>query len=113
MCEDLLHTMGDTAVLRAWRDKQWVSPHKRLLVLSQSLEQSGWKMHTGTNQLSLIMNHIKQNGSITQREAYIDYGIQSFSKRISELRSMGYPIMGVRRKHPVTKQDYTRYSIAI
>jgi biotin operon repressor len=39
----------------------------------------------------------------------LDYSIQSFTKRISELRKAGYRIDGVKGKHPVTGQQYTRY----
>jgi len=46
---------------------------------------------------------------LTQREAMLDYSIQSFTKRISELRKSGYRIDGVKGKHPVTGQQYTRY----
>jgi biotin operon repressor len=39
----------------------------------------------------------------------VDYSIQSFTKRISELRKLGYDIQSVKGKHPVTGQRYTRY----
>ena len=40
-------------------------------------------------QNDLILNHMKRTGSITQREALIDYSVQSLTKRISELRIRG------------------------
>lgn len=61
------------------------------------------KQHTA------ILNHLKATKGLTVREALIDYSIQSFTKRISELRAMGYNIHGVKGKHPVTGQRYTRY----
>ena len=64
-----------------------------------------------SNQHSLILNHLRATKGLTVREALIDYSIQSFTKRISELRQMGYRIDGVKGKHPVTGQRYTRYTL--
>jgi hypothetical protein len=61
------------------------------------------------NQHTAILNHLRATRGLTVREAMIDYSIQSFTKRISELRSMGYAIDGVKGKHPITGQRYTRY----
>ena len=56
-----------------------------------------------------IIKHLRATKGLTVREAMNDYSIQSFTKRISELRKMGYNIQGVKSKHPVTGQRYTRY----
>ena len=56
-----------------------------------------------------ILGHLRATKGLTQREAMLDYSIQSFTKRISELRSLGYSIDGIKGKHPVTGQRYTRY----
>lgn len=61
------------------------------------------------NQHTLILTHLRATKGLTQREAMIDYSIQSFTKRISELRQMGYNILSVKGKHPITGQHYTRY----
>lgn len=60
-------------------------------------------------QNTLILNHLVRTGSITQREALIDYSIQSLTKRISELRGYGYKIKSEKRQHPTTGQRYVRY----
>ena len=60
-------------------------------------------------QNTLIINHLIRAGSITQREAMIDYSIQSLTKRISELRGKGYKIKSEKRLHPTTGQRYVRY----
>ena len=60
-------------------------------------------------QNTVILNHMKRTGSITQREALIDYSIQSLTKRISELRYMGVQITSEKRHHPITGQRYVRY----
>jgi hypothetical protein len=61
------------------------------------------------NQHTKILGHLRATKGLTQREAMLDYSIQSFTKRISELRNLGYSIDGVKGKHPVTGQRYTRY----
>lgn len=61
------------------------------------------------NQHEKIIKHLKATKGLTVREALIDYSIQSFTARITELRQMGYNIKGVKGKHPVTNQRYTRY----
>lgn len=63
-------------------------------------------------QNSLILNHMRRTGSITQREAMLDYSIQSLTKRISELRSLGVKIKSEKRQHPTTGQRYVRYVLA-
>ena len=62
-----------------------------------------------TTQYTKILKHLKATKGLTQREALLDYSIQSFPKRISELRKRGYRIDGVKNAHPVTGQRYTRY----
>lgn len=64
---------------------------------------------TNTTQHQQIINHLRKTKGLTVREAMVDYSIQSFTKRISELRKLGYRIDGVKGKHPVTGQRYTRY----
>ena len=62
-----------------------------------------------TTQNTLILKHLKKAKSISQREALVDYSIQSLSKRISELRLQGHNIVTKHKKHPVTGQRYARY----
>ena len=66
-------------------------------------------MRKTTTQHAQILNHLRKTKGLTVREAMVDYSIQSFTKRISELRKMGYDIQSVKGKHPVTGQRYTRY----
>lgn len=88
----------------------WVEPfYLEMLRRCQRKENNGWKRRTGMTQHAQILSHMKKAGSITQREAYLDYSIQSFSKRISELREAGHNIRGERKTHPTTGQFYTRY----
>lgn len=62
-------------------------------------------------QNQLILQHMKRTGSITLREALIDYSVQSLTKRIQELRASGYKIKSVSKTHPTTGQRYTRYTL--
>jgi hypothetical protein len=63
------------------------------------------------SQHTMILNHLLASRGLTLREALIDYRIQSFPKRISELRKSGYRIDGIKSRHPVTNQRYTRYTL--
>ena len=62
-------------------------------------------------QTTLILDHMKRTGSITMREALLDYSIQSLTKRISELRKAGYKIETEHKNHPTTGQRYARYKL--
>lgn len=61
------------------------------------------------SQQQLILKHLRATKGLTLREAFFDYGIQSFTARISELRKKGYRIDSVASKHPTSFQKYTRY----
>jgi hypothetical protein len=60
-------------------------------------------------QHQIILNHFKKVGTITQRDAIVEYSIQSLTKRIQEMRQLGYNILSMRKRHKVTGQLYTRY----
>ena len=64
-----------------------------------------------STQLETIIDHMKRTGSITMREALMDYSVQSLTKRISELRKMGYKIKTEHKLHPTTGQRYARYKL--
>lgn len=61
------------------------------------------------SQNDLVLYHIRRAGSISQREALIDYGVQSLTARIRDLRKKGYKIKTVQKVHPTTGQKYARY----
>lgn len=58
-----------------------------------------------------ILKHLKTTKGLTVREALIEYSISSLTKRIQELRGMGYDIVSHPKKHPVTGQRYVRYTL--
>ena len=43
-------------------------------------------------QCERIIRHLQDVGSLTQTEAFMEYGIGRLSSRICELRAAGYPI---------------------
>ena len=63
------------------------------------------------SQHNMILTHLRASKGLTLREALLDYSIQSFPKRISELRKSGHRIDGIPGRHPVTNQRYTRYTL--
>lgn len=65
-----------------------------------------------TPQAKTVLNHIKLNGSITQREAMIDHSIQSLTRRITEINAAGIRVERQDRRHPITGQRYARYFAA-
>ena len=73
------------------------------------LESKEGNTMSNNTQHTLILNHLRKTKGLTVREAMVDYSIQSFTKRISELRKLGYNIESLKGKHPVTGQRYTRY----
>lgn len=56
-----------------------------------------------------ILKHLRKAGSITQREALMDLGVQSLTRRITTLRDRGFNIHSVPKVHPTTGQRYVRY----
>ena len=60
-------------------------------------------------QVDKLIKHLDTIGSITQREAYLEYDIQSFHRRLSDIRAMGLHLKAVPKNNPVTGQEYTRY----
>jgi len=61
---------------------------------------------------STIYNHLKVTGSISQREALVEYSTGSLSKEISRLREAGVAIQTVTKTHPITGKAYARYVLS-
>jgi len=43
-------------------------------------------------QCELVLDYIKEHGSITARQAYVKFGIMRLASRIANLKSAGYDI---------------------
>ena len=64
-----------------------------------------------TKQLDTLMKHLQTVGSITNREAIVEYNIMSLPRRILDLEQYGVKFNRVRKTHPVTGQRYVRYHV--
>lgn len=101
---------AERLAVEAVSDPSLIPEYQHFTKIAQELEGSpGWKGKRTMTQVEKILEHLRKNGSITQREAFIDYGIQSFHRRLTDLKDAGYALVGRKREHPVTKQEYTRY----
>lgn len=61
-----------------------------------------------------ILRHLQDGGTLTQAEAFMEYGIGRLSSRICELRAAGYPINSefVAGKNRYGESvSYVRYSL--
>lgn len=56
-----------------------------------------------------VLTHMRKTGSITGREAILEYSVQSLTKEINRLREAGYNILTQIKNHPITGQRYARY----
>lgn len=67
-----------------------------------------------TPQQELVLEYMREFGSITQRDGVYYLGISDTRKRISELRRLGYKIVGEKEKginRRGNKTEYTRYRL--
>lgn len=64
-------------------------------------------MASKLTQRDRILNYLKENGSITVRDAIFDLDINSPAKRIQELRDMGYII----KTDWIVTDKRTRYGV--
>lgn len=64
-------------------------------------------MSIRTTQRDRLLSYLKQNGSITVRDAIFDLNINSPAKRIQELREMGYVI----KTDWIVTDQRTRYGV--
>lgn len=54
-----------------------------------------------------ILRHLQDGGTLTQAEAFLEYGVGRLSSRICELRRAGYPI---RREFVTRKNRYGEHT---
>jgi hypothetical protein len=63
-------------------------------------------------QLKTILKHLNKVGSITNREAIVEYNIMSLPRRINDLeQDWGIQFKREMKAHPVTGQRYVRYHL--
>lgn len=110
--DDPIFEMAEITALIAVRNPAWEELHHFFNTQAQSLESNGWKKRNGMTQQDKVIKHLKKAGSITVREAIVEYSIQSLTKTISNLREAGHDIVSNVKYHPVTGQKYVRYTLA-
>jgi hypothetical protein len=75
------------------------------------LKRLDYRAASLTPQSRVVLTHLRNTGTITQREALMDHSVQSLTRRITEIRDAGYKVIGNWKKHPLTGQRYMRYSL--
>jgi hypothetical protein len=58
-----------------------------------------------------VLKHIYKFGSISPRDAFMDYGITRLAARIHDLKKEGYEFEVERKKHKETGVSYARYKL--
>lgn len=112
MCSDQIFEIAERMAILAVRNPDtYMDRYRYWTWRAQSLENGGWKKMAGKTQGEKIVQHLKKAGSITVREAIVEYSIQSLTKRIQELREAGYNIISNVKFHPITGQKYVRYTL--
>ena len=110
---DNIFEQAERLCLEAVDDPSLLPQFLSALKAAKALEHSGWRKQTGMTQNQLIMKHLRKAGSITVREAMVEYSIASLTKRIQELRNEGHNIVSKPKLHPVTRQKYVTCSFDI
>lgn len=78
----------------------------------RAVESGGFlNRFTPMTQVEKLIDHMRDVGPISQREAYLEYDIQSFHRRLSDIRQLGMNLKAYPKKNPVTGQHYTRYGL--
>lgn len=113
MTEDQAFEKAETLCLLAVEDPEYLEAYLEAHKGATKFEHQGWRKSMGKTQHDLILKHLKKAGSITNREAMVEYSIASLTKRISELRALGHPILSTTKHHPITRQRYVRYTEAV
>lgn len=105
---------AERLAVEAVKDPGRIPEYDKAVQKVQALEfgSKGLKGNFKMSQTEKILKHMREAGHITQRQAMMDYSIQSLTRRICDLQEKGHRIHKERRKHPVTGQEYTRYSLA-
>ena len=71
-------------------------------------------MSNRDRQIDMILRHMREQGSITQREALQDYGIARLASRINDIRKAGVPVLTIvetARNRYGAPVHYARYEL--
>lgn len=109
---DQLFALAELLAILAVRHTWLIPLYEEMTGRAQRLENHGWKVRSGMTQNDKILKHMKKAGSITVREAMVEYSVQSLTRRIADLREAGHNIVSKVKYHPISGQKYVRYSLA-
>lgn len=62
------------------------------------------------NQTERILEHLNKYGSISQKEAFLEYGIMRLASRISDLKNKGFKIKKEMVKSKNRRGETVRYA---
>lgn len=64
-------------------------------------------------QTDIIIKHIEKTGSISARDAMLDYDMTSatLARRMCDLEEQGHTVIRERKHHAVSGKPYTRYTL--
>jgi hypothetical protein len=60
-------------------------------------------------QLELILTHLLDGNTLTQRSALMDFAVMALPRRIADLKERGIEISTVMEENSLTGQRYARY----
>lgn len=82
------------------------------LVASKPVTKRAGAAKKMSPQCRMILDHLKQGNTITQRSALLDFGVMALPRRISDLKEHhGINITSTMEHNKLTGQRYARYSL--
>ncbi len=109
-----IQEVAEDLILKATHDPLFIPCNNTANKMIASIEKGGFRNGNKLmTQVDKLMSHMTNIGPISQREAYLEYDIQSFHRRLSDIRQLGVKLKAVSKVNPVTGQDYTRYEIMV
>ena len=69
-----------------------------------------FKKGVAMTQNEMVIEYLKENKMITDREAFTELGIRRLAARVSNLRTIGYPIKTVMVSKPIRYGKKTTYA---
>ncbi|WP_422048085.1 helix-turn-helix domain-containing protein [Shimia sp.] len=107
-----IEELAEDLALKAQHDFKFAPCHATMSLIIKNKEARGFrKGNFRMTQVDVLMNHMQNIGSISQREAMFEYNIQSFHRRLSDIRALGHELQAHPKTNPVTGQSYTRYTL--
>lgn len=115
--EDIIFECADKYCVEALKENpEVIKAYSYFDALTYSLERgntymSRKRVKANKTQVEQILEHLRKAGSITMQEAYLQYGVTSFFRRLTDIEEMGHRLIRIRKVHPVTGQEYTKVKL--